>query len=313
MFFKILKILTFISGIFYVESKAFMSTPVCRRSKYSDYYLSNNLVDYNISSPLETFGYTYPCKGFPEGPVVTEYKTNKIEIILEPKNPFYGGGHCQFGISYDNKNFIVLKQVIHNCLLTNYKHKFELPDVPNGKLTIFWTWINAVGNRGYYMDCADVNINIRNNNITSSIIEGKELIIANLEGYPVIPEFFDDNKCDGKELLLNAKNKTITINKDFTTTPETTTTTTTTTTPQEPTTTITTTTPQEPTTTKKTTTTPEPTTTITNVSTTNSTTKQIPTTIIYPTEIISISNKLIFNNYLSFIVFILLIKLVVDM
>ena len=204
-------------------------------------------------------------------------------------------------------NFIVLKQVIHNCLLTNYKHKFELPDVPNGKLTIFWTWINAVGNRGYYMDCADVNINIRNNNITSSIIEGKELIIANLEGYPVIPEFFDDNKCDGKELLLNAKNKTITINKDFTTTPETTTTTTATTT------TTTTTTPQEPTTTKKTTTTPEPTTTITNLSTTNSTTKQIPTTIIYPTEIISISNKLIFNNYLSFIVFILLIKLVVDM
>lgn len=49
------------------------------------------------------------------------------------------------------------------------------------KCTFAWTWINAVGNREYYMNCADVKIiGTQQGNIA-----GKSLYVANLPGYPV--------------------------------------------------------------------------------------------------------------------------------
>ncbi len=181
-----------------------MGYPVCRRSKYSSYYVKKNLVDYNIMAPLNTFGYTYPCKGFPDGPAISTIKSNNLEINIEPKAPIHGGGHCQFGITYDDKTFIVLKQVIRTCLLKDNKYNIILPSLQNGKTTIFWTYINAIGNREYYMDCADVMIDIPNN-ITDNLIKGKELVIVNLPGYKTIPEFPEKEMYNGKELLENAK------------------------------------------------------------------------------------------------------------
>jgi len=181
-----------------------MNYPICRRSKHSSYYVDKNLVDYNIMSPLNTYGYTFPCKGFTKGPTISTINSNNVEIIIEPKAPIHGGGHCQFGISYDDKTFIGLKQVISTCLLNDYKYEMILPKIPNGKLTIFWTYINAIGNREYYMDCADVMIDIPNN-ITDNLIKGKELVIVNLPGYKTIPEFPEKGMYNGKELLENAK------------------------------------------------------------------------------------------------------------
>ena len=53
------------TAILCVNAHVFMSSPPSRRNKYSSYYRSRNLVDYNIMAPLNTPGYSFPCKGFP--------------------------------------------------------------------------------------------------------------------------------------------------------------------------------------------------------------------------------------------------------
>jgi len=221
MFNKILKIITGISLITYSLGHAFMKFPIARRSKYGDYYIENDLVDYNIASPLYNGkdNYIFPCKGFPIGPVISEINSNTIKIQIEPKLSngisVHGGGHCQFGIVYDDKFFIVIKQIIRDCLINTSNYEFTIENLPNRKVTVFWTWINAIGNREYYMDCADVKINIPNNNIKETIIHGKELIIANILGFPTIPEFPEQGMYDGRELLKYARNRTIVFAKDI--------------------------------------------------------------------------------------------------
>ena len=216
MNFKLLNMFLFFSSVF---SHMTMKDPAPRKSMFSDYYLSHNKVDYNIVAPLNDNNYSYPCKGFKKGPSTKTINTNKIDITIDGNAP-HGGGHCQFGISFDNKNFVVLKQVIRTCLIPDgLKYSFNLPvDFPDSNITVFWTWINAIGNREYYMDCADVKIRLGNPPKDISII-GKEIIIANLPEYPIIPEFPNEVK-----LLLNAPTKKITLNKNDCTKTSTTTT-----------------------------------------------------------------------------------------
>jgi hypothetical protein len=215
-----------VSFISIVNGHMFMKYPFARRSKYSDYYVQNNLIDYNLDAPLYTqdFGFTFPCKGFPTGPTTLTIQTNKINIEIAGTAP-HEGGHCQFGISYDNKNFIVLKQVIGTCLKNNERnYMIDLPlSLPNDNFIIFWTWINAIGNREYYMDCADIRINLNTQN-PSYVIEGKELVIVNIPGYKIIPEFPYPDMYDGRELLLQSKTFQINIcnncNNQITTIPQ---------------------------------------------------------------------------------------------
>ena len=101
---------TFFTNVF---SHIEMRNPVPRRSKYSEYYLSSGLVDYNIMAPINA-GYSFPCKGFPKGPSTTTINGNTVNIQLEG-SATHGGGHCQFGITTDDNNFVVLSTVIRNC------------------------------------------------------------------------------------------------------------------------------------------------------------------------------------------------------
>ena len=85
--------------------------------------MNTNNVNYDIRSPLytNTDKFTFPCKGFPVGPPVTTYNSNSISVTLEG-TATHGGGHCQFGVSYDNKNFLVLKTVLNSCLLDSMSY-----------------------------------------------------------------------------------------------------------------------------------------------------------------------------------------------
>jgi hypothetical protein len=185
-----------------------MKDPPPRRSKYSVYYRQSNNVDYNLVAPINA-GYSFPCKGFPPGPSTKTVGKN-VQITLEG-SAIHGGGHCQFGISYDNANFVVLKTVPKNCLLNSMSYDFDLPDnVLNTKTIVFWTWINAIGNREYYMDCADVNINTNAPSNSPSPVSGNELFVANLPGFPTIPEFPRPDMYDGSDLLLSRQRTLIT-------------------------------------------------------------------------------------------------------
>jgi hypothetical protein len=197
-----------LSVLSFVDAHIFMQSPPSRRNKYSSYYVENNLVDYNIMAPLETYGYTFPCKGFPKGPSTYIFDSNTVKVTLEG-TAIHGGGHCQFGITYNDHDFLVLKTVIRSCLLDSMSYEFNLPtNTPSGDVTVFWTWVNAIGHREYYMECADVTVN---NNViyNNTPLIGKELIILDILGYTIIPEFPNPGMYDGREFLLNARSFSI--------------------------------------------------------------------------------------------------------
>lgn len=199
--YKLLPIASFASTPLFTHAHVMMKDPPPRRSKYSPYYVKSGLVDYNLLSPINA-GYSFPCKGFPPGPSTKTIGQN-VQITLEG-SATHGGGHCQFGISYDNVNFVVLKTVIRNCLLSSMSYSFDLPpNAPNTKTIVFWTWINAIGNREYYMDCADVNVVTNSAETTASIISGHQLFVSNLPGFPTIPEFPRSDMYDGSEYIVS--------------------------------------------------------------------------------------------------------------
>ncbi|KAJ2401089.1 hypothetical protein GGI23_001628 [Coemansia sp. RSA 2559] len=71
-----------------------------------------------------------------------------------------------------------------------FSYTFTLPkDLPSSDNVIFaWSWVNAIGNREFYMNCADIKIT----GSSSSSYTGKQMVIANHNGYPTIPEFGSD-------------------------------------------------------------------------------------------------------------------------
>lgn len=92
-----------------------------------------------------------------------------------------------------------------DCLLSGMSYTFDVPDnTPSGELTVFWAWVNKIGNREYYMECADILINTGNNHVDVEL-KGKELLVVNLPGYPVIPEFVQLDAYNGSDLFEQRK------------------------------------------------------------------------------------------------------------
>ncbi|KAJ2664653.1 hypothetical protein IW148_001973 [Coemansia sp. RSA 1199] len=173
-------------------------------------------VDYSLSSPLARDApfckYTVPY----DKPVET-WTAGQIVDIEFTKNggAGHGGGHCQFSISYDGKNFAVVHEVLRHCFYNGpstsntpdvRSYSFALPkDLPNSDNAIFaWTWVNKQGEREFY--CGTSNVAITGS--SSSSYTGKEMTIANHDGYETIPEFGDDYDT-GLDLYEKAKNITV--------------------------------------------------------------------------------------------------------
>ena len=185
------------------DSHIFMKFPPSRRNKYSQYYVNSGQVNYDLASPLydglTSPLFTFPCKSFKKGPWTTEVVGNKVRIELEGSVK-HNGGHCQFGITYDDNTFIVLKTIMKTCLLDTMTYEFDLPvNTPSGETTIFWTWINAIGRREYYMECADILLSNSNSNKNVNLI-GLELVVVNIPGKVTIPEFINGGN-DGSNLF----------------------------------------------------------------------------------------------------------------
>jgi hypothetical protein len=184
----------------FTEAHIFFRFPASRRSMYSTFYNQIGMVDYNLASPLNTPGYSFPCKGYSPGPPTATIIGRTVRIQLEG-SVHHSGGHCQFGVSFDNTKFVVLKTVMDNCVVSGLSYELTLPyGFPSGNTILFWTWINKIGNREYYMECADIHIT-NNNEPVLQHVTGKELLIANLDGYPTIPEFPVAGMYNGEDLF----------------------------------------------------------------------------------------------------------------
>ncbi|ORX65410.1 hypothetical protein DL89DRAFT_270951, partial [Linderina pennispora] len=118
-----------------------------------------------------------------------------VTVQFEQHGSAHGGGHCEFSLSYDGgTNFVVIHQVMGHCFydssnreIRNYT--FTLPT----RCIFSWTWVNAIGNREFYQNCADIAITGE-----SPSLSGKAMTILNYPGYPTVPEFMGNfNTGDG--------------------------------------------------------------------------------------------------------------------
>ncbi|KAJ1937924.1 hypothetical protein GGF37_005010, partial [Kickxella alabastrina] len=180
--------------------------------------------DYDINQPIgsaTTGVYLEFCKTSKEwvNTVDTLTAGSSYQVEFAPDGISHSGGHCEFSVSYDSgKTFVVIHQELRYCLVGKKpsntieevlvsSYTFDIPsDLPSSDRAIFaWTWVNASGNREFYMNCADVEIT----GSSSTSYTGKEITIANYKGYPTIPEFNDDYE-NGIELYTSAKQITVT-------------------------------------------------------------------------------------------------------
>ncbi|KAJ2876588.1 hypothetical protein FB639_003889, partial [Coemansia asiatica] len=139
-----------------------------------------------------------------------------VTVKFQADGAAHGGGHCQFSLSYDGgKTFVVVHEELKYCFFGQasdsnsasiLSYTFNLPsNLPSSDKAVFaWTWVNAIGNREFYMNCADVAIKG-----TSTSFTGKRMTIANHDGYPTIPEF-NGNYDTGLEYYNNVAQITVT-------------------------------------------------------------------------------------------------------
>ncbi|KAJ2436917.1 hypothetical protein GGF42_008797 [Coemansia sp. RSA 2424] len=153
-------------------------------------------IDYNESSPISSSGVALQpfCKYATPWPTPAAQWTAGQSITVNFSN--YGsehnGGHAEFSLSYDaGKSFVVIYRVLSHFFYDaqgNYQfnYTFALPaSVPGSDSAIFaWSWVNSMGNREFYMNCADVAISG-----TSESFSGPQMTVLNYPGYPTVPEF----------------------------------------------------------------------------------------------------------------------------
>jgi hypothetical protein len=140
------------------------------------------------SSPLKPM--EFPCKQRPGAYNIdlgmNQWNAGETKEIVMNGTAAHAGGSCQYSITTDpepnqNSQWKVIHSVVGNCLasiLDNYhdveqdkppgialeqqpafKHPVTMPkDIPDGRYTFAWTWLNKKGNREFYMNCAPIQV-----------------------------------------------------------------------------------------------------------------------------------------------------------
>ncbi|KAH6639045.1 hypothetical protein C7974DRAFT_125423 [Boeremia exigua] len=122
----------------------------------------------------------WPCKqrtGVYEVSEMNQWNAGETKEISFTGSAVHGGGSCQFSLTTDSEpteasQWKVIHSVVGGCpsnvsgnLPDNEKGSgaaifpVTMPEsVPDGLYTFAWTWLNKVGNREFYMNCAPVQV-----------------------------------------------------------------------------------------------------------------------------------------------------------
>lgn len=128
-------------------------------------------------SPLAADGSDFPCKLRPNAfqPPAQEniMKIGEPQLLDFIGSAVHGGGSCQISLTTDleptkQSNWMVIQSYEGGCPAKaegNLSHNneaqfhFTIPDgISPGKYTLAWTWLNRVGNREFYMNCAPITV-----------------------------------------------------------------------------------------------------------------------------------------------------------
>jgi hypothetical protein len=128
-------------------------------------------------SPLDPSGSNFPCQG--SGYQITsmnEWTVGSDVTVSFPSDQTatHGGGSCQISVTKDQKPtkdsvWKVIHSIEGGCPTTNAGNinnpkdlgsfPFKVPsELPEGEMTMAWTWFNKVGNREMYMNCAPIKV-----------------------------------------------------------------------------------------------------------------------------------------------------------
>ena len=129
------------------------------------------------NSPLEASGADYPCKAGPYSVVtMNEWKVGSTQKLSFTGTAVHGGGSCQISVTTDkepskNSKFKAIYSIEGGCPANvpgnfpeggpSYAGSFPFtvpPELPNGQMTMAWSWMNKIGNREFYMFCAPVTV-----------------------------------------------------------------------------------------------------------------------------------------------------------
>ncbi|KAG0297209.1 hypothetical protein BGZ96_007267 [Linnemannia gamsii] len=179
---------------------------------------AGQLYDYNTNAPISSGGInTEPlCKHSVPYAKRTVYKAGEPISTGYDIGSAHGGGHCQWALSYDGeKTWVVIQTEIRTCLQgaltgqSDVKIPVTIPkDAPSGDVTFMWLWVNAIGDRELYSNCADIRIEGRD----GGSVTGVELLLVNYNTtYGIIPEFPNPGDPDHRELYDARKPITITV------------------------------------------------------------------------------------------------------
>lgn len=146
----------------------FLATPV----RFTEPAATNGPISYS-NFPCQSTAATYA------GPTSTMTLGSDQPLAFEGQS-VHGGGSCQISITYDENPtrdsvWKVVKSFEGGCPARNtagnlgadnsataadpYTYNFTIPDnIPSGKGTLAWTWLNKVGNREFYMQCAAIEL-----------------------------------------------------------------------------------------------------------------------------------------------------------
>jgi hypothetical protein len=133
------------------------------------------------SSPLDPSGSDFPCK-LRSGAFDKEGAEN-VMAIGEPQtlsftgSAVHGGGSCQVALTTDlaptkDSKWMVIKSIIGGCPANvpgnlppdpngngASTFQYSIPEgIAPGEYTLSWSWLNKVGNREFYQNCAPVTV-----------------------------------------------------------------------------------------------------------------------------------------------------------
>jgi hypothetical protein len=138
-----------------------------------------NPVPFNApnNSPLAPDGSDFPCKGPPSGSAqANSWSAGSTQSLAFTGTAVHGGGSCQISVTSDktptkDSKWKVIYSIEGGCPANvdgnldqtgpSYNGTFPftvLQDLPNGDMTVAWTWFNKIGNREFYMNCASVSV-----------------------------------------------------------------------------------------------------------------------------------------------------------
>jgi hypothetical protein len=127
----------------------------------------------------------FPCKqrnGVYAIDTMNQWNAGETQQVSFNGTAVHGGGSCQFSISTDpepdmNSQWKVIQSVVGGCPTGQYDGNapeqagepgltpvpgsvpVTMPkDIPDGRYTFAWTWLNKVGNREFYMNCAPIQV-----------------------------------------------------------------------------------------------------------------------------------------------------------